>query len=97
MNSIRKCSTSELLSKLDNIINNINEVKQAIKDNDDFNEVLMTEEVSMSRFKESEKTLKSTRGLRNDHFLRNEKLRNENLEKEYKDYMDIDSMPSILY
>ncbi len=86
MNSIRKYSTSELLSKLDNIINNINEVKQSIKDNDDFNEVAMTEEVSMSRFKESEKTLKSTRTLRN-----------EKLEKEYKDYMDKDSMPSILY
>lgn len=86
MVTIQQYNSSELITKLDSIINELKEVKQAIKDNNDFNEVVMTEEVSMSKFKESEKTLKSPKTLRN-----------ERLEREYKDYMDKDSMPSILY
>ena len=84
MTTLKKYDSKEILDKIDSAIYELNAVKNMIKDTDYFNEVVMTEEVSKSNFKESEKTLKSTRTLRN-----------KQLENEYKDYMNKDSMPSI--
>ena len=86
MTNLTRYNSDELIKKLDNVILELTNIKEQIKNDKDFNEVLMTEEVSMSKFKETEKTLKSQNSIRNNK-----------LENEYKDYMDKNSMPNLLY
>ena len=86
MTNLTRYNSNELIKKINNVILELINIKEQIKNDKDFNEVLMTEEVSMSKFKETEKTLKSQNSIRNNK-----------LENEYKDYMDKNSMPNLLF
>ena len=89
MTNLKNYNSNEILAKIDSIINELTTIKNMVKDNDDFKEVVMTEEISKSKFKESSKTLNNSK--------KTHPLKNNPLDTGYKDYLDIDSMPNTMY
>ncbi len=79
----------ELINTIDNIIDELTSVKNAIQIDNELDEVIATEDIKDSIYKESEKTLitKSKQKIKN--------TMNEDLNGGYKDYYDPSARPEI--
>ena len=79
----------ELINTIDNIIDKLTNVKNAIQIDNELDEVIATEDIKDSIYKESEKTLitKSKQKIKN--------TMNEDSNRGYKDYYDPSARPEI--
>ena len=79
----------ELINTIDNIIDELTSVKNAIQIDNELDEVIATEDIKDSIYKESEKTLitKSKQKIKN--------TMNEDPNIGYKDYYDPSARPEI--
>ena len=80
----------ELINTIDNIIDELKSVKNAIQIDNELDEVIATEDVKDSIYKESEKTLiaKSKQKIKNN-------IINEDPNRGYKDYYDPFARPEM--
>ena len=82
---------NELLKRLDNVMDELNYIRNEIINDIDLNEVEMTQDIKESKFKETDKTLKPKKS-KSDAFF-NEDANKPN--KGYSDFYDINSRPDI--
>lgn len=79
----------ELINTIDNIIDELKSVKNAIQIDNELDEVIVTEDVKDSIYKESEKTLT----VKPKQKIKNTIIEDSN--KGYKDYYDPSARPEI--